>query len=124
MHEQDSDSPVAGYYMGALVRGGPKVALRIYYGLPVIDGEEQDRSPRWLVDVAGETDFVETGDSGYRCRVVHDVYRYWPYCGRFPISEGDYKFLIENARWAKTWAPERPEAAPTKKFNLRGKSVF
>lgn len=100
------------------------VPVRIYWGRPVIDGEEQDRAERWLVEVSGATDFTETGDDGYRCRVLHDVYKYWPHCGRHPISESDYRFMTARATWAEQHAPGRPEANPRKKIDVRGRSVF
>lgn len=119
-----SDDPVPGYYMTRLTKGGPHVPLRIHFGPPVIDGEEQDRAPIWVVTVDGATDFVETGDDGYRCRVAHDVYRYWPHCGRFPISEGDYRFMMARKQWAEKHDPTDPIANPRKKIDVRGRSVF
>ena len=118
------DEPVPGYYMRSLVRGGPRVPIRIWFGNPVIDDEEQDRAPRWLVEVNGKTDFVETGDDGYSCRVPLDVHKYWPWCGRYPITEAEYNYMLAKAGWAKQFAPERPQANPHKKIDVRGKSVF
>lgn len=119
-----SDEPQPGHYKTRLVRGGPYVPVRIHWGSPVIDGEEQDRAPRWLVTVDGATDFVETGDAGYRCRVPLDVWRYWPWCGKHPIGEPEYRYLIDKAKWAKEHAKDRPEAHPRKAVDKRGPSIF
>lgn len=119
-----SEEPQSGYFKSRLVRGGPYVGIRIHWGTPVVDGEEQDRSPRWLVTVDGAPDFVETGDAGYQCRVLHDIYRYWPHCAKRPIPEHEYRFLIDKAKWAKAHATDRPEASPRKAVDKRGKSIF
>lgn len=118
-----SDEPIAGYYMTRLTKGATYVPVRIYFGCPVIDHEEQDRSPRWCVIVNGETDRLETGE-GYSCRVALDVYSVWPHCGRFPIPEAEYNYMIDKATWAKAHAPDRPQANPRKKIDVRGRSVF
>jgi hypothetical protein len=119
-----SDEPVAGHYKTRLTKGGPMVPVKLYFGLPVIDGEEQDRSPRWCAIVDGETDRLEKGDDGYQCRVALDPMKYWPFCGRYPISEADYRYMLDKGKWAKEWAPHRPEADPHKKIDVRGPSVF
>lgn len=119
-----TEEPQDGYFKSRLVRGGPFVPIRIHRGRPVIDGEEQDRGERWLVTVDGATDFMETGPDGYRCHVLFDVGRFWPWCARYPIPEDEYHFLIDKAEWAKAHAPERPEASPREAVNKRGKSIF
>lgn len=119
-----SDEPIAGHYKTRLVKDGPFVPVRLYFGLPVIDGEEQDRTPRWCAVVDGQTDRIEKGDDGYQCRVPLDVERYWPWCGRWPISEDEYNYMRAVTDHAKQWRPDKPQAAPTKKIDRRGASVF
>lgn len=121
-----SDTPIPGWYRTRLVKNGPWVPVRIYHGLPVVSGEEQDRAPQWCVEVAGKTDYVEKDPDNpeYRCHVLLDVYRYWPWCGREPITEGEYKYMIAHAAWSKQHAPHHPEAQPRKAINKRGASVF
>jgi len=119
-----TEEPQSGYFKSRLVRNGPFVPIRIHWGIPVIDGQEQDRSPRWLVTVDGAADFVETGDFGYRCNVLFDVARFWPWCARHPIEESEYDFLVAKSKWAKAHAPDRPEASPRQAVDRRGKSVF
>lgn len=114
-----SDAPIAGTYQTRLVKGGPWVPVMLYFGLPIIGGEEQDRGPRWCVVVDGATDELEVDrDAGYRCRVAIRVDRYWPYCGREPIGLADYHYMVDFARWAKVHAPHLPQASPRSPVKL------
>jgi hypothetical protein len=108
------DVPVAGWYQMRLVRGGPLVPVRIWHGLPIVDGEEQDRSPRWCVEVDGET--TRRGE-------LLDITQVWPWCAREPISEADYRFMVAHSRWAKT-QPHHPKATPRRPIDKRGASIF
>lgn len=106
--------PIAGHYATQLVRGGPRVAVRIWFGLPVVDGEELDRSPRWCVEIDGRTDKLEKGEDDYVCRVPLDVEAAWPFCAREPITEAEYRYLVAHAGWARDHAPDHPKATPRK----------
>lgn len=106
--------PVAGYYAMRLVRKGPRVAVRIWFGLPIIDGEEQDRAPDWYVEIDGRTDRIEKDDTGYRCRVPLEVDRAWPHCAKEPISESEYRYLLAHAEWVREHQPDHPKANPRK----------
>lgn len=106
--------PVAGTYATKLVRGGPRVPVRIWFGNAIIAGEEQDRAPGWFVEIDGRTDRVEFGDDGYRCRVPLDVERVWPHCAKDPVSEAEYRFLVSHAAWAREHQPDHPKAQPRK----------
>lgn len=115
------DDPQEGTFKTRLVRGGVFVAVRIWWGPPVMDGEEQDRSPRWNVEVDGSTTHIEKGDDGYRCTVYHDVHRYWPYVAKHPIEEWEYRLLKDKSAWAKQYAPDRPEASPHEKVDWQAR---
>jgi hypothetical protein len=106
--------PVAGHYATRLVRGGPRVPVRIWFGAAIIDGEEQDRAPGWFVEIDGRTDRWERDDSGYRCRVALEVEKAWPFCARDPITEAEYTYLVAHAGWAREHAPDHPKAQPRK----------
>lgn len=113
------DEPRAGYYRARLTKGGPWVGVQVYWGVPEINGEPQDRAPRWCIRVDGATDEIEIDRStGYRCRVALNVYRYWPWIGREEITEAEYRYMVDYARWAKASAPERPEASPRSPVKL------
>ncbi len=107
--------PTAGYYATRLVKDGPRVAVRIWFGQAIIDGEEQDRSPGWFVEIDGRTDrWEKDDDTGYRCRVPIDVDRAWPFCGNEPITEQEYRYLVAHAGWAREHQPNHPKAQPRK----------
>jgi hypothetical protein len=110
------DVPVAGYYKTRLINSGMWVAVRIWYGAPIIDGEEQDRSHRWCVEVDGKTCRFDR-EAGHRVPLdAHDV---WPFAARHPITRGEYGFLRKRAAWARDHAPEHPAADPFEPINLR-----
>ncbi len=105
--------PIAGFYATKLVKGGPRVAVRIWFGPAVIDGEIQDRGHDWRVEIDGRTDRVEVDrESGYRCRVALPVETAWPYCLNDTVDEAEYRFLLNHSRWAKEHAPDHPKASP------------
>lgn len=104
--------PIAGYYATKLVKNGPRVAVRIWFGPAIIDGEEQDRSHDWRAELDGSTDRVERGDDGYRCRVALEVEAAWPRCAKDPVTEAEYRYLLAHARWAKAHKPDHPKASP------------
>lgn len=107
--------PVAGHYAMRLARGGVRVAVRIWEGPPVIEGEELDRSPRWCCEIDGRTDRLERDDeAGYLCRVPLEIDRAWPYCAGEPIAESEYRYLLAHAEWAREHQPEHPRAQPRK----------
>lgn len=122
MRDDDEDSsvpiwpPIAGYYAMQMVRKGPLVPVRIWFGPAIIDGEEQDRSHDWRCEIDGRTDFIE-GDKtldGYSCRVALPIDRAWPFCARRPIGEAEYRFLVDDSRWAKDHDRHNPKASPRK----------
>ena len=106
--------PIAGHYATRLVRGGPRVPVRIWYGQAIVGGEEQDRAPGWFVEIDGRTDRVEFGDDGYRCRVPLDVETVWPHCAKDPVTRSEYEFLVAHAAWARDHQPDHPKASPRK----------
>lgn len=92
--------PIAGFYKSKLVRGGPWVAVRIWFGPPAdpITGEELDRSHRWQAEIDG--------------KLARQVWDAWPYCAGQPIDEAEYRYLTAMKRHAVTYEPEMPEASP------------
>ncbi len=99
------DVPEAGYYRTKLVRGGPWCAIRIWHGPPADPetGELLDRSPRWQATLNEQ-----------EC----DIDAVWPFVIDRQISKPEYDYLIALSRHAKTWAPEMPEATPTKPIDF------
>jgi hypothetical protein len=91
------------------------VAVRFWYGAPIIDGEEQDRSPRWCVEVDGKTCRFDK-EAGHR--VPLDALDVWPWAAGQPISEKEYRFMLRRAAWAREHAPEHPAATPHEPVNV------
>lgn len=105
------DTPVPGFYAPRLVKKGPRVAVRIWFGRAVIDGEVQDRGLDWRVQINDRTDSFEyDDDTGYRCRIPLDVMRVWPHCARWPIQPDEYLHLLRLKQWAEEHAPDHPAA--------------
>jgi hypothetical protein len=116
--------PQAGHYAMRLARRGIAVAVKIWFGQPIIDGEEQDRSPRWCAAIDGRTDRIERDDSGYCCRVPLDVFAAWPECAKKPISAREYAFLLRRKQWALDHAPQHPAANPREAIDVRAVRPF
>lgn len=101
------------------------VPVRVWFGQPIIDGEEQDRSPRWCAELDGRTDTFEYDDSGYSCAIPLDAERVWPWCAKYPITEAQYRYMRDYAAWAKAHAPDKPQASPRSAVNVKAaKSVL
>jgi hypothetical protein len=114
------DLPEAGYYRVRLIRGGIHVGVRVWFGNPVIDGEEQDRSPRWCVEVDGKTTRPVVDKDGNKIEghvEPLDVFDVWPFCER--ITEREFRFLVDRRVWAQRHATEHPAAQSRKPIDLR-----
>jgi hypothetical protein len=74
----DTEIPVAGHYLVKLRKGGPPVALRLWWGPPLDPetGEPMDRAPRWNCMLNGVQPV--------------DVADYWPGCAKLPISAAEH----------------------------------
>lgn len=105
------DQPVAGFYRARLVKGGPWVPVRIWFGPPPDpddpDGPPLDRSHRWQAIVG---DDLVTG---------HDVQDVWIRASGEPVDRQRYDYMRAVRDWAMRADPSAPEANPTKPVNLR-----
>ena|ERR1700761_6994641 len=111
--------PTAGYYATRLVKGGPRVAVRIWFGNALIDGEEQDRGVDWRCEIDGRSDFVERDrETGYKCRVALHIDSAWPFCAKDPITEREYSYLVAHSGWAKEHSPHHPKASPQQRVDF------
>lgn len=114
------DVPVPGLYTTRLIRGGLRVPVRIWFGAPIIDGEEQDRSPRWCVEVDGRTCRTDFDDDGnYLGRVPLDALEVWPFCAGHSITQREYDFLRRRTTWAHDNDPLHPAANPREPIDVR-----
>lgn len=81
----ETGKPIAGFYKRRLVRGGPWVGVKLWFGQPVDPSDptnEMDRSPRWQALVAG---------------VEAEPYAAWTSCCNHPITEAEYHSLTSTA---------------------------
>lgn len=103
--------PRRGFYRTRLMRNALNVGVMIWHGRPVVEGQRQERSPRWCCAVAGRT----TDDDGE----LLDVFDVWPFCNGQPISHREFAFMKRRARWARQHAPEHPAANPRRAIDRR-----
>lgn len=107
---QTLEEPTEGYYRMRLVRGGPLVGIRIWFGPPLEPWcrEEMDRYWRWNAEANGE--HVELD-------------RVWPQSVSDEITEDEYRFLVERTKWAKRNDAFDPMSAPRRKTNWDDSTV-
>ena len=110
------DLPVSGFYTMRLAKGGIAVPVMIWHGTPVIEGERQDRSPRWCVAIDGASCRFDRDE---QCRVPLDVFDAWPFCSGHRIRAREYAFLRRRTKWAHAYAPDHPAANPRERIDLR-----
>ena len=102
------DAPRPGYFAMRLIRGGPRVAARLYLPCPMTPaGPDSD---------AGAADWCHAAD---RCRHLQAevdgkparVLRVWT-SGR-PVTAAEFAFLSADANWVRAHQPAGPKANPT-----------
>lgn len=99
------DHPVPGLYKIRLAKDAPWSPVKIVFGPPndPDTGEPLDRSPRWQCFIRGE---------------LYPMSRVWPWCGRWPIEEPEYRYLMALKGWADEHALGAPEANPRAAVDL------
>ena len=117
-------APAAGihagprFYSARLARGAVKVGVSVFFGPPLVDGDELDRSPRWqarIGDAATALALNHFADDGRPVDVDGATLRD---CAA--ITEAEHRYLVAHGAWAVANAPEHPRAAPRKAADLRG----
>lgn len=114
------DAAEKWYWKARLLKDAPFVPIVSWYGPPIIDGEEVDRSYRFQILLRLETTSrrilfgdmtpIEAEDISLR-----NLER---------IEKEEYDFMRAHADWAVKHAPHMPDAAPRSKINKRGPSIF
>ena len=104
----------AHYWRGRLAKKAPFVGVKVWFGAPVIDGEELDRSPRWQCLVRNETTSraILEGDSvpiTIDGVFVRNLER---------ITEAEYQFLVAHSEYSTAFAPHNPDASPTEAIDV------
>ena len=95
--------PEPGFYRRRLVKGGPWVGVAI-----------------WIEQEIGDEGDLLTDETLACARdgLTADPDEEWSYCAGNPITEEEYRYLCDRSKWAASYAPETPEARPTKSINL------
>lgn len=106
-----TETPVAGYYQTTLVKDGPWVPVRIWFGQPLDPDFPRlvDRAPRWQCCVLGRLDNVD---------------RYWPWCGKHPIGRARYRYLLASYHYAIRFDAREPLANPYAPVDLMRQPVL
>lgn len=109
------DTPVAGYYLTKLARGGPDVCVRIWHDRPLDPGTMaiMDRAPRWQMELDGN--YVNRGGEPWSEEDVIDTYIF---ASKRPITPEEYSYRRARAGHAAEHEPNMAEANPTKPVNL------
>ena len=117
----------AHYWRAKMVTNGPWIGVMTWYGPPLIDGEELDRSPRWQAKVRIERTGrailmgghipteIERLDTDREPITLRNIQ---------PIEQEAWEYLIAHAAWATQHAPHMPDASPRSKIDRRGKSIW
>ncbi len=110
------------YWRAKLIKDGPWIGVKTFFGPPLVDGEELDRSPRWQAKVRNETSgrAILFGDN---CPIEVDG-KNMTLRNIERIEEPEYRYLVAHSDWATKHAPDQPDAAPRTKIDKRGKSVW
>jgi len=108
------DVPETGFYWTRLVKGGPRVAARVWRpcACTVNGGDDQaehdwhqscDRCPRLRCEVDGKD---------------RDPVLTWPSLAGRSIPESEYRYLRDTAEWERAYAPHSPAAQPREPVDL------
>lgn len=108
------------YWQGRMVSKGPLIGVATWFGPPLVEGEELDRSPRWQALVRTETTAraILLGDSvpieveGIFLRNVERT------------TKSNYDYLISHAAFSTSHAPHNPDASPTEAIDFNKLTPF
>lgn len=98
------DRPIPGWYRRRLVKGGPWVGARIWFGPPFdpVTREPLDRSHALRCEVNGEQ---------------VDVYDAWTWLAGEPITETEFRYLEALREHAIAHEPDLPAANPRRRID-------
>lgn len=87
------DQPEAGFFWTRLVKGGPKVGVRIW----LEKSSAPDRVADWRAEIDGKP---------------ADANEAWNHNAHRRITEAEYRFLVADSAHAKAHRPDDPRATP------------
>lgn len=104
------DQPRPGFWLTRMVKGGPLVPALIFMTCPWVEPDiNGDAHPDDWCFPSDRTRQLHGMLGGKRC----DADAIWTRRGE-PCTADEYEFRLARAQWAKTWAPDQPEADPRK----------
>lgn len=91
--------PIDGFYIMRLVKRGPWVPVRIWFGssFDPATGEWCDRSYLWRCCIDGEQ---------------RNIWEAWPACSGEPITAAEYRYRRQRSLHMRQHEPDQPEARP------------
>ena len=92
-------TPATGFYRRRLVKAGPWVPVHL------LAVHRPGKAPR-LIGLQG----LDTWLSDAECLQA------WTWLQ--PIPEAEYRHMVRDAAWCRTWAPDAPEANPQRQLDL------
>ncbi len=94
------------HYRCRLTKGGPFIGVAVIFAGPMVDGEEQDRSPRYQVLVGNERDGRMVLQGGAVPVEVDGI----TLRGLERITEAEHRYLLAHQEWAA--GSNHPRATP------------
>ncbi len=108
----DINEPQVGYYRRRLVRRGMWVAARIWWEY----GEVDEESGHKMAD-----DVLHCLVNGKK----RNPYTEWLWLAKEPITEAEYRFMVDDTVHAEEHRPDDPKAHPEKPIDVsKMKSIF
>ena len=106
------------HFRARLAKAGPFIGVRMFFGPPVVDGDELDRSPRLQVQIGAETTsraVLMLGAGDIPVEVEDALLR-----AVEPVPEAEWQYLVAHQTWAVEHAPNHPKADPRRAvdFNI------
>ncbi len=101
----DINEPKPGFYRRRLVRGGPWVPALIFWEY----GDVDDESGHKLSD-----DVLHCYVNGQK----RNPYTEWVFLGGQPITEAEYRFMVDDAAHARAHRQSDPKATPDQPIDL------
>lgn len=112
LHQYDQIE--AGYYKTKLVRGGPFVPVKIWFGQPPDPdnpGQLLDRSHRWMAIIDGKE--------------AVDPYDIWAWVAGRNIKEAEYYTMVRRKAWDQQHDPGSPTQNPEQPVDwMKLKPIF
>lgn len=98
------------FFRARLAKAAPFIGVHMFFGPPVVDGEELDRSHRLQVVIGADTSshaVLMLGADEIPVEVEDVLLR-----SVEPVTEAEWQYLVAHQAWATEHAPNHPKAEP------------